>query len=218
LLEESFAKIADQATWTPLGAALEHITSGSRDWSQYYGKGSAVFVLAGNIRPMAFDPTPKQYVNPPRDGADARRTRIERDDLLVTIVGNAGDVCRVDVELNDYYVCQSVAIVRLRNRGLSRFIELFFNTSAFGRGEILSAAYGQGRQHLGFDDLKAIKVPIVDDNVADDTVRRVEPVLESIAAIADQVRRSRILLERLEDRIRANAVSGGLPLDGDAIA
>jgi type I restriction enzyme S subunit len=70
------------------------LTSGSRDWAKYYDQGSCVFVLAGNIRTLRFDPTPKQFVNPPLDSADARRSKVEKDDILVTIVGaGTGDVC-----------------------------------------------------------------------------------------------------------------------------
>lgn len=113
-----FSALDEGVETKPMSALTRVITSGSRDWSSYYDQGSSVFVLAGNIRPMAFDAQPRRYVDPPLDSADARRSRIERDDLLVTIVGaNTGDLCRVPTELNNHFVCQSVALIRLLEPG-----------------------------------------------------------------------------------------------------
>jgi type I restriction enzyme S subunit len=68
VLASAFSSLNNPAILKPLGEIASLITSGSRDWAQYYDRGSSVFVLAGNVRPLAFDPTPKQMVDPPLDG------------------------------------------------------------------------------------------------------------------------------------------------------
>ena len=76
------------------------ITSGSRDWQQYYGSGTGTFIMAQNVRPARFDMSFRQSVNPPSDDSSCERSRVERDDLLVTIVGaNTGNVCRFQLRL-----------------------------------------------------------------------------------------------------------------------
>jgi type I restriction enzyme S subunit len=73
--------------WTTLGECISHLTSGSRDWSQYYDRGSAVFVMAQNIRPGRYNHSYVKHVDPPRNDAETIRTVVQENDLLVTIVG-----------------------------------------------------------------------------------------------------------------------------------
>ncbi len=76
------------------------ITSGSRDWSKYYGEGSGTFLMAQNVRMGGLDLSSRQPVNPPENDRDRVRSQVKSNDLLVTIVGaNTGDVCKVPREL-----------------------------------------------------------------------------------------------------------------------
>ncbi len=82
-----------------MDAMTTRITSGSRDWQQFYGKGPGTFIMAQNVRPGRFDRTFRQQVEPPPDDASCERSLVRADDLLVTIVGaNTGDVCRALVQ------------------------------------------------------------------------------------------------------------------------
>ena len=47
-----------------MDAITSRITSGSRDWQQYYGNGTGTFIMAQNVRPGRFDATVRQPVNP----------------------------------------------------------------------------------------------------------------------------------------------------------
>ncbi|MGA8760001.1 MAG: hypothetical protein WB611_27520 [Stellaceae bacterium] len=153
--------LPDGWAWTTLGECISHLTSSSRDWSQYYDQGSAVFIMAQNIRPGRYDHSYVKHVAPPVGDAEATRTRVRKNDLLVTIVGaNTGDVCRVDFKSNDYFVCQSVALVRPILREMSEFFELYFVAPDGGRGEFEKVIYGAGRPHLSFNQLLETRVPI----------------------------------------------------------
>jgi type I restriction enzyme, S subunit len=211
MLTSAFEEIKETASWKPLASFAEHVTSGSRDWSKYYGRGNAVFVLAGNIKPLSFDPKPYQLVDPPREGSDVKRTLIKRHDLLITIVGaNTGDVCRVDSEVQNYYVCQSVALVRLRDARDARFLELFFNSDKFGGAEIKERIYGQGRPHLSFADIKKLPAPMVEDHVRNSIVQRLDALLTSIKEWNDEANRGLSLLDRLQRAILTKAFDGDL--------
>ncbi len=97
-------------TWASVDQLSSHITSGSRDWPQFYGKGDGTFILAQNVRPMRLDLSERQSVAAPQGNAETERTRVCVSDLLITIVGaKTGDVCRVPSELKDHFVCQSVS-------------------------------------------------------------------------------------------------------------
>jgi type I restriction enzyme S subunit len=139
-----------------------NITSGSRDWSPFYGKGSGVFIMAQNIRPGKFDLSFKQLVDPPENDASRVRSAISKNDLLVTIVGaNTGDICRIAADYIRYYVCQSVALMRPVLSDIAGFLELYMCSEKNGQRQYRRYIYGAGRPHLSFDQLRmtAVLVP-----------------------------------------------------------
>ncbi|WP_372623420.1 restriction endonuclease subunit S [Falsiroseomonas sp.] len=147
--------------WASLDQLCVTMTSGSRAWAPYYDRGASVFVMAQNVRPGRFDRSFVQLVDPPQDDPERIRTRIQRDDLLVTIVGaNTGDVCRVDADIVDHYVCQSVALMRPVRADLAEYLDLFLNSERGGQAAFARMMYGAGRPHLSFDQLKSVAVPL----------------------------------------------------------
>ncbi len=163
------------------------ITSGSRDWKQYYRHdGLGTFIMAQNVRPLFYDGSTRVAVSPPRHDRDAERSRVQCDDLLVTIVGaNTGDVCRVPDDLNQHYVCQSVALIRLAMSKMSPFIELSLNSPIHGRAQYEAWIYGEGRPHLSFDHLRATAVPLPPLPEQVEIVRRVR----ALFGLADAIKR-----------------------------
>ncbi len=130
------------------------ITSGSRDWSQHYGKGTGIFVLAQNVRPMQPDFSVRQFVDPPSSDSSCNRSRIQDNDLLATIVGaNAGQICIVENAPENAYVCQSVALIRPVLSDCAPHINYWFNSRENGQKYFDQCMYGQGRPHLSFDQL-----------------------------------------------------------------
>lgn len=161
------------------------ITSGSRDWKKYYGRGEAVFILAQNIRPLRLDLSTVQNVDPPLDDRDALRSAVQPEDVLVTIVGaNTGDVCRVTEQLHRHYVCQSVALLRPAVPETGKFLELYLNAEDAGRKQMDRYIYGAGRPHLSFDQLRDLAVPI--------------PSIEEIEAIVERVEERLALIDHVE--------------------
>ncbi len=144
-----------------LGDAVAKITSGSRDWSPYYGRGAAVFLLAQNVRPMSPDFSVVQRVDPPEADPARARSRVQRGDLLVTIVGaNTGQACMVEELPGETFVCQSVALVRPKLAANAPYLSLWLNSPEHGRRYFDRCMYGQGRPHLGFDQLASMPIAI----------------------------------------------------------
>lgn len=165
----------DAAAWEKyaLVDVTEKITSGSRDWKPYYGKGTGVFVMAQNVRPRSLDLSSVFHVDPPESDTARTRSAIKRDDVLITIVGaGTGTVARVPKELDDHWVCQSVALIRPTPPLSGAFLELFLNAPGAGRTQIEQRIYGQGRPHLSFDDLRSIEIPVPDPAVQRDLVTK----------------------------------------------
>jgi len=166
-----------------LGDVVAKITSGSRDWSPYYGRGAAIFLLAQNVRSMAPDFSVVQHVDPPEADPARARSRVQRGDLLVTIVGaNTGQACMVQELPGESFVCQSVALIRPMIAANAAYLNLWFNSPDHGRRYFDRCMYGQGRPHLGFDQLAAMPITI-------------PPPYEQVRIIAEVDRRLSIVRE-----------------------
>jgi type I restriction enzyme S subunit len=181
----SFPVLPDGWAWAKLGECIAHLTSGSRDWSQHYDQGSAIFIMAQNIRPGQYNHSYVKHVAAPVGDPETARTRVQKNDLLVTIVGaNTGDVCRVDFDADNYFVCQSVALIRPLLSEMSEFLELYFVAPDGGRAEFEKVIYGAGRPHLSFDQLLETRVPVPSLTEMREIVQRIRS--EKEAAFSEQ--------------------------------
>jgi type I restriction enzyme S subunit len=198
-------------TWEVLSldSLTTRITSGSRDWSRYYGRGSATFVMAQNVRRGMMDWSLRQAVDPPPSDPSRERSQIMRGDLLVTIVGaNTGDVAPVVDDRPQHFVCQSVALARPAIQGLSAYLSLWFNSEQHGRGYLNDRAYGAGRPHLSFDQLRAAPVFLPSFAEQAEIVRRVEALLTSADSLSARVDLAAQLVDRTSQSVLANAFRG----------
>lgn len=188
------------ATWatTSLDSISIRITSGSRDWSRYYGRGSGTFVMAQNIRQGHLDWSYRQAIDPPVADPSRDRSQIEAGDLLVTIVGaNTGDIGPVMDNYPEHYVCQSVALVRPADARITPYLNMWFNSRAHGRAYFDSCIYGAGRPHLSFDQLKSAPIALPSLTEQEEILRRVsqlhavaDTLLPRIACAAENVDRT----------------------------
>lgn len=187
------------------------ITSGSRDWTQYYGTGTGTFIMAQNVRPGRLDLSYRQPVSPPNDDRDRVRSQVENDDLLVTIVGaNTGDVCRVPSAMPEHYVCQSVALIRPVLREISEYAELYFTSDHGGQLHFDRYIYGQGRPHLSFDQIRMTPVVIPPLPEQSQIVNEVAEVLSQIDAAETAINHGLQRAARLRQSILKQAFEGKL--------
>jgi type I restriction enzyme, S subunit len=160
----SLNEVVEAASGCPeqeLDDLAERVTSGSRDWKPYYEQGTGVFVLTQNVRMRRLDISQPFHVDPPANDPARARSATKQDDILVTIVGaNCGNLARVPVPLDDHFVCQSLALVRLQDRSLSEWVELYLAAPAGGQAQFAESYYGQGRPHLSFGDLKKTRIRV----------------------------------------------------------
>lgn len=157
----NFSDLPPGWSWSSLDQVTSKITSGSRDWSQYYGRGTGTFVLAQNVRPFYPDFSVQQLVDPPSSDPSCDRSRVQDDDLLATIVGaNAGQICLLSKAPREAYVCQSVALIRPVKRSTSAYLNYWLNSTDNGQRYLDRCMYGQGRPHLSFEQLMAAPIAL----------------------------------------------------------
>jgi len=203
--------LPDGWAWASLDQLVSHLTSGSRDWKQYYGRGSGTFIMAQNVRPMHFDLSDRFRVDPPKDGPDAKRSEVRKNDLLITIVGaNTGDVCLFPLDVGEHYVCQSVALMRLATPELASFVELFLSGKGAGRDQLEKHIYGAGRPHLGFEQLRSVSIPLPPPSETIELMERVVALLSNLGRVEDACREGAMRSAALRQSILKDAFTGKL--------
>ncbi len=100
-----------------------YITSGSRGWAEYYSDSGAIFIRIGNLtrEHINFRFNDIVYVNPP-EGGEGKRTLVQIGDVLISITADLGIVGVVNAGIGEAYVNQHVALVRLNDPKLSRWV------------------------------------------------------------------------------------------------
>jgi type I restriction enzyme S subunit len=144
----------------PLGQLSEFVTSGSRGWAKHYSDTGPLFVRSQNIRDGCLDFTDRQCVTPPA-GSEGGRTRLNRNDLLITITGNSvGNVAWVEPDIGEAYVSQHVGLVRLAEPLLAEYVCLFLAPGSPGNNQILTSQTGQSKPGLNLKNLRDFSVAL----------------------------------------------------------
>jgi type I restriction enzyme S subunit len=144
----------------PLGEHLSFITSGGRDWARFYAANGKRFLRSLDVQMNEISNEDIVFVNPP-ENAEARRTRVEGGDVLLTITGSRiGRVAAVSNDLAGSYVSQHVAILRPKTSILPRFLSFYLSINGGGQRQIAKAQYGQTKPGLNFEQIRAFRIPV----------------------------------------------------------
>ena len=119
--EEVHYELPQGWEWVRVWDIAQLITSGSRDWAQYYSDSGAIFVTMGNLSrgnyQLRMDTI--RYVSPPTDG-EGSRTKLEENDLLISITGDVGNLGLIPSNFGEAYINQHTCLLRFmpncRNR------------------------------------------------------------------------------------------------------
>jgi type I restriction enzyme S subunit len=196
--------------WAMIDELTSFITSGSRGWAKYYSDAGPLFIRAQNIKTDCLVMDDIAHVKPPV-GSEGERTRVTRDDLLITITGaNVTKAALVDINIDEAYVSQHVALVRLVEPMLAKYLHLWTISSANGRSQLLADAYGNGKPGLNLDNIRtmAVALPPATEQVA------LLAMLEEMLLKADLLSRDVQAVENdsnhLDQSIHAKAFRGEL--------
>lgn len=196
--------------WGSVEQLSEFVTSGSRGWADYYSDAGATFIRSQNINKDRLDLSDIAYVKLP-PGAEGLRTRVLRDDVLLTITGaNVGKVALVEVELAEAYVSQHVALIRLVETGLSGYLQLFLTTVAGGRGQLNKEAYGAGKPGLNLQQVTAVHVPLAGSKELLEIIRVVGVHFSAISAQESAIAHSLQQASAQRQNILRSAFAGQL--------
>lgn len=144
----------------PLGEFLSFVTSGSRGWAEHYAQEGDRFIRSLDVRMNSISDDNAVFVNAPQ-GAEAARTRVITDDVLLTITGSQiGRVASVTKTLSGAYISQHVAILRLKPNIASKYLSMFLSLEMGGQREIARVQYGQTKPGLNLRQIREFVVPV----------------------------------------------------------
>jgi type I restriction enzyme, S subunit len=199
--------------WVTIGELTEHLTSGSRGWAKYYAESGSLFVRVGNFNRISrtIDLDKAIFVKAP-SGAEANRTRLQLNDLLITMTADVGMVGIVDestLHWGDAYINQHVGLARLREPEYVEFVA-YALASEIGQKQFREKQYGATKLGLNFEDIKSLEIPLPpleeQRRIVAEVERRLEAAREVEAAVDVGVKRAR----RLRQAVLRNAFEGRL--------
>ena len=185
------------------------VTSGSRGWAKYYSNSGALFVRIGNLTHSGIDIDFRdiQHITPP-DNAEGVRTRLQPNDVLVSITADLGSIGFVSEKVEEAYINQHIALVRFQNPVQGRFMAWYLR-SEYGQKDLLKNKRGGGKLGLGLDDIRDTPVPIVDDITATEIVDKVEEQLSVCDSIEKTVDTALVQADAMRQSILKQAFKEG---------
>jgi type I restriction enzyme S subunit len=192
--------------WSSVGALCSTVTSGSRGWKEYYAERGAVFVRSQDIKTDALDLTTPAYVAIPKN-AEGTRTRIQRDDLLITITGaNVGKAAHVRAEPPEAYVSQHVALVRLKEPALAPWVHRWLISPSNGGGRLLGFSYGD-KPGLNLGNIRSLPIALPSVEEQRTIIAEMDRLLALCDTLKAKLRRAEDTAVKLADALVAELLA-----------
>ena len=153
-----------------LSEHIEFLTSGSRGWAQYcVDNGSEWFITIKNVKDCRISIDNMQPINAP-DNAEAKRTKVQEGDLLISITADLGRTGVVTKEIADHgaYINQHLTCIRLNKEMLNPLYVAFFMESPAGKEQFESKNQSAVKAGLNFNSINSwrLLVPPMDEQNA----------------------------------------------------
>lgn len=129
-----FAGFNEPWSETSLGKISSFITSGSRDWAQYYADGGDKFIRMTNLvrDGITLNLSDLKFVRLPENSNEGKRTALQHHDILISITAELGKLGWVPDDLGTAYINQHTALVRPNlSIASSKFIANLLSTKKY---------------------------------------------------------------------------------------
>ncbi|MDH0357050.1 restriction endonuclease subunit S [Morganella sp. GD04133] len=119
-----------------LGSISSLVTSGSRDWAQFYSDTGSKFIRMTNLRrdSIYLKMDDLKFVDVNSDSADGKRTSLQTGDILISITAELGKIGWIHFGLGQAFINQHTALVRVKPKDAeSKFIAYLLCSGAYHR-------------------------------------------------------------------------------------
>ena len=146
----------------PLSEYISFLTSGSRGWAQYCtDNGSEWFITIKNVKDCHISTDNMQPIDAP-DNAEAKRTKVQEGDLLISITADLGRTGVVTKEIAEHgaYINQHLTCIRLNKTVLNPLYVAYFMESPAGKKQFELKNQSAVKAGLNFNSIKSLRIMI----------------------------------------------------------
>ena len=175
------------------------LTSGSRGWAQYCANdGKEWFITIKNVKDCHIETDNMQPVNAP-DNAEAKRTRVQEGDLLISITADLGRTGVVTKEIAEHgaYINQHLTCIRLKQDVLNPLYVAYFMESPAGKEQFESKNQSAVKAGLNFNSINSLRLMVPPLEEQNAFVNFVEQVDKSKVAVQKALDEAQLLFDSL---------------------
>ncbi len=154
--------------------------------------GGIPLVKVGDIKDGVISARPTYCISA-ETNHEHRRTQLEGDELLITLVGNPGECVVVTPEMRGWNPARAIAVVRLADTSLRTYLKTVLESSA-GKHLIDAALNTTVQKTLNLKDIRRLPIPIPASST-----------IEGISAVSDSLTRRIALLRETNATLEAIA-------------
>lgn len=175
------------------------LTSGSRGWAQYCANdGTEWFITIKNVKDCHIETDNMQPINAP-DNAEAKRTRVQEGDLLISITADLGRTGVVTKEIAEHgaYINQHLTCIRLNQDVLNPLYVAYFMESPAGKEQFESKNQSAVKAGLNFNSINSLRLMVPPLEEQNAFVNFVEQVDKSKVAVQKALDEAQLLFDSL---------------------
>ena len=170
-----------QYPMSELSEYIEFLTSGSRGWAKYcIDDGTEWFITIKNVKDCRISVENMQSVNAPNN-AEARRTKVQEGDLLISITADLGRTGIVTKEIAEHgaYINQHLTCIRLNKAILNPLYVAYFMESTVGKEQFESKNRSAVKAGLNFNSINSLRIMVPPISIQEEFVSFVKQVDKS---------------------------------------
>ena len=182
-----------------LSEYIEFLTSGSRGWAQYcVDDGPEWFITIKNVKDCHISTENMQPILAP-DNAEAKRTRVQEGDLLISITADLGRTGVVTKEIASHgaYINQHLTCIRLNQEAVEPLYVAYYMESAAGKEQFVSKNQSAVKAGLNFKSINSLRLLVPPKEVQQDFLRFVFQVDKSKVAVQEALDKAQLLFDSL---------------------
>ncbi len=140
---------------------IEFLTSGSRGWAQYFSDEGEYFITIKNVKNCRITLNDVQHIVPP-DNAEAKRTKVQEGDLLISITADLGRTGVITKEIADHgaYINQHLTCIRLNQKEVLPLYVAYYMESDAGKGQFQAKNQSAVKAGLNFNSINTLRLMV----------------------------------------------------------
>ena len=174
------------------------LTSGSRGWAKYFTDEGEYFITIKNVKNCRITLDDVQHIVPPNN-AEAKRTRVQEGDLLISITADLGRTGVVTKEIANHggYINQHLTCIRLNQSAVRSLYVAYYLESDAGKGQFQIKNQSAVKAGLNFNSINTLRLMVPPVDLQNTFISFVEQTDKSKLAVQQGLQELEILKKSL---------------------